>query len=191
MRPPAGGVCSGWRYFCLKAALKETFGCQSNAAELLLGHVLDQGYENKQTRPLPVAGSSLPPFTHTSLSPLSRVSALLKDSINLKWTKESSEHMLPVSLSLPHIQLFSTPSGSLCPLQLFPIFPLLNSFILFVQQSQDYSSKGTCKDAVLNWKINKSILVIIIIIMLLYTMFIQGNFVHRKKVKVKFVAKTI
>ncbi len=72
----------------MQAALRETFGCQSNAAasdpSLLLGHVLKHGYENKQTRPLPVMGSSLTLFTHTSRSPLSRVSALLKESINLK-----------------------------------------------------------------------------------------------------------
>lgn len=58
---------------------------------------------------------------YTSGSPLSRVFALLKDSINLKWTKESSKQKLPVFLSLTHIQVFPTPAyfHCSCPIQLF------------------------------------------------------------------------
>lgn len=117
------------RYFCLQ---KGTLVCQRNAAapdpSLLLGHVLYHGYENKQTRPLPVTGGSPTLFTHTSGSPLSRVFALLKDSINLKWTEESSKQTPPVFPSLSHIQLFSTSVafGSFSPRQLFLLllFPL-------------------------------------------------------------------
>lgn len=73
-------------------------------------------------------GGSLTLFTHTSRSPLSRVFALLKDSINLKWTKESSKKIPPVFPSLPYIQLFSTPVPfcPICSFQLFLIFLFLN-----------------------------------------------------------------
>lgn len=134
MFPPAGGggrLGLGWKYFCLQALLKETFSCQCGTTALLLGHIPYHGYKNKQTRPLPAAGGSHSLCPNPTALPLSHVSALLKDSINLERTKESSKKdtgCLPVSL--PHIQLFSTSLRSLLPLPVTSHLPLAPSFLL-------------------------------------------------------------
>lgn len=108
---PAGILCCRHCFVCSSLS----FGCQSCVAALLLGHVLQNGYENIQTRPLPAAGT-----LHSRLPchPL---------------------HLFHVSLHCQRIQLTwnelknqgkKTPPAflTLCPVFICSLLPL-NSFI--------------------------------------------------------------